>query len=131
MKWVSWAAPILAATSAIWCAVIGWRMWFTPVRYLVVGGVAGPALDHKFFSDVSGFGALPLIVPVLIAIVATYAALRGLLQVLALLMVLFAVFAFITGFSIGGAFLPAAALLLATVLAFVVSSKHERKSVDG
>jgi hypothetical protein len=135
MKWAWWVAPVLAATAVVWCAVSGYRFWFTPVRYLVVGGVPGRPLQRAFeyrpFAEVSGYGALPLIVPVFIAIIATYAAFRGLRLVLALSMILFVVFTFITGFSIGGAYLPCAGLLaLSTVFAFAVSPKPEGRSVD-
>ena len=123
----AWVAPILAAGSAVWCVVVGFMIWFTPVRYSgITGGPGQPGrqvVSHLAFSEISPFGALPLILPVVIAILATWAAWRGVRTGLGGLALLFAVVTFVSGFSIGGAYVPAAGVLsVAAVLSAVLGS---------
>ncbi len=131
MNWRVWVAPILASISAVWCVAIGLWIWFTPVgNSAIVRGSSRPEQDvvhYRSFSEISHFGALPLIVPTAVAILATCAAWRGIRAGLGVSALLFVGFTFIAGFSIGGAYLPAAALLtLATLLACCSSSGKQK-----
>ena len=106
MKVVAILVPSLSTISLAWCVVIGFWIWFTPIG------------QSRSFSDVSLFGPAPLIMPVLIAAVATWAAWRSRRGVVGFAALLLAVFTFISGFSIGSGYLPASGLLLlAAVLA--------------
>lgn len=93
----------LAASSLVWCMVAGWWIWVTPV-----GG--------NPFADVSLFGPAPLIVPALLAALATWAAWRRRRGWLVVATLLACVFTFASGFSIGGFYLPAAAALVFATL---------------
>jgi hypothetical protein len=122
MKRLGWISQTLALISLSWCVVVGFRIWFTPVRYTGITVVPGRPDQHTVaysaFADVSSFGPLPLIIPTLIAIAGAWAAWRGARVALGLAALLLAAFAFVTGFSIGGAYiLPAGLLLLATLFA--------------
>lgn len=109
MKIAAILAPLLSTLSLAWCVVVGFWVWFTP-------------FGSRSFSDVSLFGPAPLILPVVIAAVATWAAWQSRRGVLGFAALLLAVFTFISGFSIGSGYLPASGLLLlAAVLAMFVS----------
>ena len=111
MVWRFWVPPMLSALGLAWCAVAGVSIWFTPKRYSgMSNGV--PAVWEPSFSEVSGLGAVPLLIPVLFAALAAWAAWRGRPVTLGVAALLLAVFTFITGFSIGGAYIPAAWLLI-------------------
>ena len=97
-----------AAIGLAWCVVAGWRIWTTPVRFLD---------EYRSFSDISYFGIVPLVVPVLLAGWATWAAYRQRLLPTALATLSFLFFCFLTGFSIGGAYVPIGiGLVIATLL---------------
>lgn len=115
-------APVISTLCLTWCIVIGFVIWFTPMRYSgISNGV--PAVIDRQFSEVSGNGALPLVIPVLIAGLGAWGAWRGRRLVLAGSALLLLVFSVIAGFSIGGAYLPASGLqLLATALAAFLGS---------
>jgi len=128
MKWRIWVSPVLAAVGVMWCVIMGGWLWFTPMRYMVFPGGPGQAvIRYRSFSEVSQFGPLPLIIPASLAMVAAWAAWRGNRVGLGVSTLLFAGFTFITGFSIGPNYLPAAgALVLATLCAVLLGSgKHE------
>jgi hypothetical protein len=134
MKWRVWVSPILAAISAIWCVIVGGWIWFTPVRYSgIVGGFGRPdqhVVQYRAFSEISHFGPLPLIIPTVLAILATWAAWRGRRVGLGGSALFFAGFTIIAGFSIGGAYLPAAgSLILATLLAMLFGSGKRESGV--
>lgn len=120
MKRRAWVAPILASVSMAWCVVVGFMIWFTPVRYsAIVGATEQPdrqVVEYRAFSEISHAGLLPLVVPVVLATLATWAAWRGSRVGLSGLALLFGVFTFISGFSIGGAYLPAAGVLIVAAL---------------
>jgi hypothetical protein len=129
LKWPARLSFILAAADLIWCVGIGIWIWVTPTRYIGVRVNPGqPDVQmegYRSFSDVSDWGAAPLIVPAILAALATWAAWTGRKIVLALATVLFIGYTYITGFSIGSAYHPAAGILvLATVIAFAVNSSH-------
>jgi hypothetical protein len=126
MTWRHRLAPLLSTMSLAWCVLIGCWFWFTPIRYEGITNDV-PTVHYRSFSEVSRFGPAPLIVPVLIAAIAAWAAWRSHRVVLGFGAVLLVAFTFISGFSIGGGYLPASALLLAAVLAPSLGSS-QRKS---
>ena len=134
MKFRIWLSSVLAAAGLIWCIVSGYRIWVAPIRYVGLSGRPGqpdiPLETYRSFSDVSDYGALPLIIPVGLAALATWAAWTGRRAVLAIATILILGYSFVTGFSIGSAYHPVASLLvLSTVTAFAVNSG--RGSVRG
>ena len=135
MKWRVWVAPILASISALWCVVVGFLIWSTPVRYAGIVVVPGRpdehVVDYRAFSDVSHFGAVPLIIPAVLALLATWAASRGSRIGLGVAALSFSGFTFVSGFSIGGAYLPAAgSLILATLFAMLLGSGKRQSRVS-
>jgi hypothetical protein len=135
MKRPGWIPQVLALVSVSWCIVAGFRIWFTPVRY--VGTRVDPGLAdqhivvHKAFHDASSLGLIPLVIPTLIALAGAWAAWRGAGVALLIAALLLAAFAFVTGFSIGGAYiLPAGLLLIATLFAALFSRAGHRSDRD-
>jgi hypothetical protein len=129
-----WSSRALTAMSALWCVVVGCWLWFTPVRYLETGGGRGRFVEravYRSFAEISGFGVLPLIVPAVVAIAAAYAAWRGQRVLLGGLAALLAGFTVITGFSIGGAYLPAAGLLIVSALLVGLAPGPLREEASG
>jgi hypothetical protein len=125
LRYIRLVSPMLATATLLWCLFVGWWIWITPVRY--VGLVSDPedpdksvqAEKYERFGSVSGLGATPLVIPVLLSGVATLAAwMKRPLMLFSLGLVLL-VYGFVTGFSIGSAYMPAGGvLLLAALLAF-------------
>jgi hypothetical protein len=110
--WRHWLVLLLSTVSLAWCVVIGVWFWFTPID------------RFRSFSDISLFGPAPLIVPVLIAVIAAWAAWRNHRGMLGFAALLLAVFSFISGFSIGSGYLPASGLLvLAAMLAMLTQNR--------
>jgi len=126
MSWPRRIAPILSTLCLTWCIVIGFVIWFAPVRYSGThNGV--PVVIDRAFSEISGSGALPLVIAVFIAGFGTWGAWSGRRLALAASAFLLVVFTVIGGFSIGGAYLPASGLqLLATGVAGFVGSGRLR-----
>ena len=121
MSWKPRVAPVLVMCGAAWCVYVGLWLWFTPVREVgvtVVAGVGQDVTQYRAFSEVSGLGPLPLLIPTGLAIFAAWAAWRGSRLGLGLSTLLFAGFTLLAGFSISAAYLPAAVTLsVATLLA--------------
>ena len=113
-----WSATLLAGSGAAWCVIVGWKIWFTPVRYLQYASwQTEPQFVYRSFSDVSMLGAVPLVVPTVFAALATWVAWRQRIVALCAVTLIFALFCFVAGFSIGGAYVPVAgALLIATAI---------------
>ena len=115
-------APVLSTLCFTWCIVIGFVIWFTPMHYSGVSNGVPVVVDRQF-SEISPNGALPLVIPALIAGLGTWGAWLGWRLVLATSAVLLLGFTVMGGFSIGAAYLPATGLqLLGTVLAKFVGS---------
>jgi hypothetical protein len=112
-RWSETLALALAGLSATWSVVIGVVILFRPMSYVEE---PGHIIIHRPFLSVSMLGPAPLLIPILIAALAVRCVRRrarvGFFGT-ALLMVLFC---FVTGFSIGSSYLPAAALLLLAIL---------------
>jgi hypothetical protein len=128
-RWRLWVASCLAVASLTWCLVVGLVIWFGPVTSMEATSTSGgEAVTRQVdvpFSSISGCGALPLIIPVLIAALATWAALTRHTIVLGVAAGLLAGFAFLAGFSIGAAYLPPSAMLiLAAAAAFAFGAER-------
>jgi len=122
MTWRRKVAPVVSTLCVTWCVLVGFLIWFSPVRYVGTHNGVPTTVDRRF-SEVSGNGALPLVIPVLISGFGTWGAWRGRRIVLGGSALLLAVFTFISGFSIGGAYLPADVLqFLAVGLAAFLGS---------
>ena len=133
-------ALALAAGALIWSAWAGWRTWTTPVRYQAIRWQAvsngemieREGFEFRSFRQVSLLGPVPLLVPVGFAGLGTWAAWRRRPVVLGTSALLLALFTFVSGFSIGGAYVvPSAAMLLAMVVGLVdrgVASDREQRS---
>jgi len=126
MNWKTRIAPVLAVCGAMWCVAVGMWLWVTPMRYVGITNVAGvrqEVTQDRAFSEVSGLGPLPLIIPAALAIFAAWAAWRGRKLGLGVSTLLFAGFTLISGFSIGANYVPAAAaLIVATLLGVALGS---------
>jgi hypothetical protein len=121
----------LAAAVVLWCLWIAARVWTTPfvVNDIVVEqGPDGSLVTRRvqkthFFADVSGLGMVPLLIPVFLACGAAFTAWHRAPDLLAVAVVLFFAYVYVTGFSIGGAYVRpgltlAGALVLELVWAF-------------
>ena len=111
---------VLASAGLLWCIAAGLLLWFLPVGSSSSTWSDGTVQNGgQSFSSVSGWGPLPLIVPVVIAAVATWSAFRHHRHVLLGATILFTLYSLITGFSIGLLYMPsAAAFVVAAVRAF-------------
>lgn len=122
MIWHRQVAPVLSTLCLTWCIVIGFIIWFTPMHYSGIRNGVHVVIDRQF-SEVSGNGVLPLVIPVLIAGLGTWGAWLGRRLVLASSALLLLVFTVISGFSIGAWYLvPSGLQLLGAVLAAFLGS---------
>ena len=138
--------PIVGLSTAclLWCIAAGLLLWFIPLgssesqsasarvvdgQTIVSSGpvVAGPG---QSFASESALGPLPLIIPVVLAAIATWSALRRHKRVLIGATILLALFAFLTGFSIGLFYLPAAALLVVASVVALAAPDSSPGAVD-
>jgi hypothetical protein len=115
-------SKLIVLTAFILCIWTGYEIWVSPIEYRgveTVDSINGAVIEKnvvrfKKFSEVSGFGVVPLLVPVAIVFLAIWAAftLRSIVLVSSLFLIL--IFWIITGFSIGMAYLPIVILLIIT-----------------
>jgi len=127
----------LSCAGLLWCIAVGLLLWFLPLSSSesgsasgwVVGGQtfasSGPVVvgDGQSFASMSALGPVPLIIPVVLVAIGTWSALRRHKLVLIGATILIALFAFLTGFSIGLFYLPAVALLVvACIIALSASA---------
>lgn len=121
-------SSVLTAAALVWSISIGWRIWTTPVRYQTIAWRTNArgqteredGFVFRSFREVSGLGAVPLLVPAALAGLAFVAAVRGYGVVVATSALLFLLFAFVTGFSIGGAYKAPGVLLSVASLVSIV-----------
>jgi hypothetical protein len=128
--WRGWRlAAVLACGGLIWCAVVGVLIWVVPSGTSTTTSSDGVATTGpgESFSSISGLGPVPLLIPVALVGVAVWASLRLHRAVLIVATALLAVYCFLTGFSIGLAYVPAA---VALVVACVVSAGPRRNRGD-
>ena len=133
-----WASRILAFAALLWCIWTGYQIWTTPVSFQEIeeeGISDGVTITRQVtgtqsFSEISGLGVTPLVIPVLITMVAVWAtviARTGVLMAAALVLLFFW---FLSGFSIGGAYTPAVlALFGATISSFVQTWRRRKQTV--
>lgn len=117
------AATIVAAGAFVWSLIVGGMIWSTPVRFSGVVWATSPTgqgqferVEYRSFSDISALGVVPLVVPVLLAGWATWAAWQQRTLGLAIATLIFFAFCFLAGFSIGGEYVPLGFGLLAAAL---------------
>jgi hypothetical protein len=121
MKWRALASPSFVIAALSWCVAMGLRAWTSPVALLHAGS-GGSYRYNVPFTAVSPLGPTPLVVPVALCAAALWASAHSRLGVLTGLSVLFCVLCFAGGFTLGGAYIPAAGfLVLATVAAAAVN----------
>lgn len=126
-------ANLLAAAGLLWSIGVGVWIWVTPIRFSGISSQmsasssssgattsilrTGPVEQTRRFSDVSRLGPVPLMIPAAVAGLAALGVWRRKSLLLMLLpTAVFLLFCFVAGFSIGGAYVPAGALLLTAVL---------------
>lgn len=127
------AGPLLAIASLAWCLFIGRHLWITPLHVHVTqfaGSVDGKFVERgydttKRFSDTSMNGPLPLIIPVLLAAMACTGSLLRLIGLAGGGTLLLFGFSIISGFSIGGYYLPP---VVGFALAIACELRLQRKS---
>jgi hypothetical protein len=126
---------IVAATSLVWCLTVGVWIWAQPVQSSSVGWIAGPAgtqfverVEERSFSDISRFGIFPLMVPVALAAGATWLAFGQHVVGLWLVTAIFGGYCLVGAWSIGLAYLPAAAgLFLTSILRMEANAKRREQ----
>ncbi len=124
------------AAGLVWCLVVGVQIWTAPpargsgVQFsaeirsdstgVTTGTMVIEPVEERSFSDISTLGIVPLVIPVLLAGWALWAAWSRRILGLAVATLVFLVYCFITGFSIGGAYTPVGlGLVVATLMAVV------------
>jgi len=127
-----WICKLLSAGGLVWCAGVSSWIWVTPIRSSGLstyawsssgsGGVASsgvrtvPVEVVHTFADVSGLGAFPLVVPVLLAAFGTWAAWRNKKRALLLATAALLAFCVLAGFTIGGGYLLGGGAMLLALL---------------
>ncbi len=108
-----WGVVFTCAVALVWCMGAGWWIWVSPVTPSPpVASAGAAAAESRTFADVSAFGATPLVVPVVLAALALWCAWTVRPRALFATGLTLAAFSFVTGFSIGAAYLPAAAAIV-------------------
>jgi hypothetical protein len=128
MKGRDWRlASYLAIAGLLWCVAVGVLIWFLPWGSSVTTSSTGDSVTGpgESFSSISGFGPAPLLVPVALAAIATWAGLRHHRAVLIGATVLLGLYALLAGFSIGLAYVPA---VIALLVACMASSATRQRS---
>ena len=125
-------STILSAAGLLWCAGVSVWIWVTPIRSsgfsMQAWSSSGPAgsvssgartipreVSHRF-SEVSRLGVFPLVVPVLLAAAATWAAWRNKRLALSLSTVALLAFCVLAGFSIGQGYIVGGGAMLCALL---------------
>jgi hypothetical protein len=130
----------LAAAVVLWCVGIGVRYWTTPIisnGIVIEQGPDGSQITRRVqethsFADISALGMVPLLIPVFLACGAAVAAWHRFPEILAFVVVLFLAYSFVTGFSIGGAYvLPGLTLVGALVLELIWTFWEKRQTPAG
>jgi hypothetical protein len=130
-------AKLLSMGGLVWCITIGLFIWFTPIRSSGVstitwsssgssGGTSAvqqtvPIETTRRFADISLFGPVPLLIPVLLAGLATWGVWRRRRIAALIATALLLVFCFLAGFSIGPGYVVGAGAIVWSVLLVWVS----------
>lgn len=117
-------ATVVALAALGRSAQAGLRIWTTPVRYQVLesaGDSTGASssqeqFEYRSFSEVPGWGAVPLVIPVLLSGWGVWTAWRGQSIGMTVVALLLLGYSFVTGFSIGGAYVVSGWALVAAAL---------------
>jgi hypothetical protein len=126
----NWLARGLATSAVIWCVGLGIWLWIRPIRSQGVTTFMSATPDGTYratfpvertssFAEISYFGAAPLFIPAMIAAVGMWGAWRRRSLPMAVATGIMLLFCFVTGFSIGSGYMPAAAALVWATLANV------------
>lgn len=115
-------SKILVVLACVVCIWVGYQMWVTPIEYSsveVYNSANGVRAEREFiklrsFENVSGYGVIPLLIPVFICLLALWATFKLKRIILALSVLLIILFWLLTGFSIGMFYSPVVILLIAT-----------------
>ena len=116
---ISKILTVLACVVSIW---VGCQMWVTPIEYsgLEIYNSANDVrierevIRLRSFENVSGYGVVPLLIPVFICLLALWATFKLKIIILALSVLLIILFWLVTGFSIGMTYSPVVILLIAS-----------------
>jgi len=116
-------SKILAVSAVVVCILVSYQTWVTPIEYSGIeiynseNGVRTEreVIKLKSFESVSGYGVVPLLIPVFICLLALWAAFNLKIIILALSVLLIILFLFLTSFSIGMNYSPVVILLIATL----------------
>jgi hypothetical protein len=112
----------------MWCIAVGFLLYFLPLGSSVSTSSTGAQVESRERIFTLSLSSLwPLVVPVLLCGVATWAAARHHRWALLAAMVLLIVFSVLGALSIGLAYVPAVLLLIVSALA----SSPARRSPDG
>ncbi len=114
---------ILVILALVLCISTGYKIWTSPVSYSGIqaemtdqGEVKRRVTKKKKFSEISGTGMIPLVIPVIFVLLALASIVIGKYSLLVTATSLFFIFWFIAGFSIGMAYTPVLLFLLAAML---------------
>ena len=129
---LAWASVMAAVVCLGWCLVVGVLIWTTPVAGSVVQitmdsegtRTIEERIEEQSFSDTSGLGIVPLVIPVLLAGWALWAAWWRRITALAVATFVLLVFC-VTAFSIGGAYVPAGLGLVGATLVGALSGRGD------
>lgn len=134
MRYVRLAPRIVATASFVWSIAIGWWLWTRPFRSVgLVSSAEDPnkmIRDEKIFafSDISALGGTPLLIPIALTGLAMLAAWTNRAITLFVLSLALMGYSFITGFSIGNAYMPAAyVLVIAACIGFALDDRVAKK----
>lgn len=128
MKGRNWRLAFrLAGAAFLWCLAAGFLLYFLPLGSETTASSSGREVTTsvRVFSP-SLASVWPLILPALLSALATWFAVRHRRRPLIVAFSLLAVFAFISGFSIGLFYVPAVALLVVSVIAVGAVDRSSR-----
>jgi len=107
---IEFRATVLAFAALTWCVVIGITLWLTPIRYLHYQDDRPPQLAFMSFAEAAGVHVL--LIPAALAACAVWLSRRRRTGYLTLVAIALLLYCFVAGFSVGAAYLPAAAALI-------------------
>jgi len=112
---IEFRATVLAFAALTWCIVIGITLWLTPMRYLHYQDDSPPQVAFMSFAEAAGVHVL--LIPAALAACAVWLSRRRRTGYLTFVAVAFSSYCLVAGFSVGAAYLPAAAALIYAAVA--------------